>query len=307
MVTTVLHLRCIRVEKIPANLSNSRKRVLILFSAAMPAATTSTRVLIVDDDAMSRELLGVLLEAEGYVVESAESGEAALALLDRGRPCPDVVLADVQMPGLTAAQLAGRLRRACGRTTPLLAMSGSRPPEATIARFDGFLLKPFTMQQVADALAAHTLSRTPANAAAKKRAKGTTGQRRMGDLISLHAAAPEIASNLNNMNKQDMQPPDAVPADATDAPVLDEAIYGKLAGSMPAPQLKEMYSMCVNDARTRIASMRSLVAAQDSAQFIREAHAIKGSCGMLQSDRDAPRRRRPREERPCAGRKTLPR
>jgi len=260
----------------------------------MSPPATPARVLIVDDDAMSRELLGVLLEAEGYAVESAESGEAALVLLDRGSACPDLVLADVQMPGLTATRLAGRLRRACGRTTPLLAMSGSRPPEATIARFDGFLLKPFTMQQVADALTAHARGRTAKDGAAKKKAKGVTeqlpGQRRMGSFISLHAAqetessrgpaARETASNPD-MNEQEAKPPDAAPAGAADVPVLDEEIYRKLVSSMPAPQLKEMYSMCVNDARARIASMGSSAAAQDSGQFIREAHAIKGSCGML--------------------------
>ena len=250
----------------------------------MSPPATPERVLIVDDDAMSRELLGVLLEAEGYAVESAESGEAALALLDRGRPCPDLVLADVQMPGLTAVQLAGRLRRACGRTTPLLAMSGSRPPEATIARFDGFLLKPFTMRQVADALSMHARGRAPADAAAKKKPKQAVRQtpapRRTGSLISLHASAAETASNPD-MTEKEAQPRDAVPAGAPGVPTLDETIYGQLAGSMPAVQLKEMYAMCVNDARARIASMRSLAAAQDSAQFIREAHAIKGSCGML--------------------------
>ena len=58
------------------------------------------------------------------------------------------------MPGTTGARLAGKLRRACGPATVLLAMSGSRPPEKTIVRFDGFLLKPFKMQEIAAALAA---------------------------------------------------------------------------------------------------------------------------------------------------------
>ena len=50
---------------------------------------------------------------------------------------------------------------------------------------------------------------------------------------------------------------------------------------MPAAQLHELYAMCVSDARARIRSMRSLAAAHDAAQFMREAHTIKGSCGML--------------------------
>ena len=39
--------------------------------------------------------------------------------------------------------------------------------------------------------------------------------------------------------------------------------------------------MCVNDARKRIAGMRALAADHDAAKFMREAHAIKGGCGML--------------------------
>ncbi len=230
--------------------------------------------------------MGVLLEAEGYAVDSAESGAAALALLDRdGGPRPDLVLADVQMPGMTSAQLAGRLRRACGRKTLLLAMSGSRPAEAAIACFDGFLMKPFTMQEVAAALAAHGAGRAAQKPARPVKAKA--GGRAAfvpahgSTLESLHASAAETASKTS-MSTQGMHPSESVVSTvAGGVPVLDETIYRQLSGSMPAPQLHEMYTMCVNDARTRIASMRSLADAHDSVQFMRQAHAIKGSCGML--------------------------
>jgi HPt (histidine-containing phosphotransfer) domain-containing protein len=50
---------------------------------------------------------------------------------------------------------------------------------------------------------------------------------------------------------------------------------------MPSPQLQEMYTLCINDARKRIAGMRKLAVERDGVQFIREAHAIKGGSGML--------------------------
>jgi HPt (histidine-containing phosphotransfer) domain-containing protein len=62
---------------------------------------------------------------------------------------------------------------------------------------------------------------------------------------------------------------------------LNEKIFQQLAGSMPAQQLRELYTMCVNDARARIATMRRLAEAHDGAKFVREAHSIKGGCGML--------------------------
>jgi HPt (histidine-containing phosphotransfer) domain-containing protein len=70
-------------------------------------------------------------------------------------------------------------------------------------------------------------------------------------------------------------------AGSSGVPILDENIYRQLAGSMPAKQLHQMYQMCVRDVRERAALMRTLMAAHDAARFEREAHAIKGSCGML--------------------------
>lgn len=61
------------------------------------------RVLVVDDDADIRDLLKDILEREGYSVETAESGEAALHTIDSlaglyNRSGVDVVVSDVQMP-----------------------------------------------------------------------------------------------------------------------------------------------------------------------------------------------------------------
>jgi CheY-like chemotaxis protein/HPt (histidine-containing phosphotransfer) domain-containing protein len=246
----------------------------------MTSESIPARVLVVDDDAMSRELLCVLLEAEGYAVESADSGEAALALLDRGEPAPDVVLADVQMPGTTGARLAGKLRRACGERALLLAMSGSRPSDQAISRFDGFLLKPFRMGEIASALSARSQRETGAKAPLKRErrieVRGPAGAAvPTKKLLPNHAPESHAASN-GGMSSQVIS---AEPV--AKAPVLNEKIYQQLAGSMPVKQLRQLYTMCVNDARARIATMRRLSDAHDGAKFVREAHAIKGGCGML--------------------------
>ena len=242
-------------------------------------------VLIVDDDAMSRELLGVLLESEGYTVDSAESGTAALALLARGGAAPDLVLADIQMPGVTGSRLAGQLRRACPPETLLLAISGSQPHEKTISRFDGFLLKPFGMNQVAAAVAALRRPLDAGRIATKRKSRsapaapGSAAAR--ADVASIYASAPPEASNktMEDSGKRLQSSPAA--AGSSGDPVLDENIYRQLAGSMPAKQLHQMYKMCVGDVRKRIALMRTLKAAHDAGRLVREAHAIKGGCGML--------------------------
>ena len=267
------------------SISGTGARRLIPFSTTMKQQSMPIRVLVVDDDEMSRELLGVLLEAEGYVVESADSGDAALALLSRNGNPPDVILADSQMPGTTGVSLAGKLRRACGPATLLLAMSGSQPPESAISRFDGFLLKPFKMQEIATALSARS---RPADSATipskeKKQKAASRPPRGSSRVASTEASSPKTASNkIMTTQLQESQSPSTVFTDAAcSSPVLNENIYGQLARAMPAKQLHEMYTMCVNDARERIARMRTLAAAHDSVSFSREAHAIKGGCGML--------------------------
>jgi len=220
----------------------------------MSQSSNPIRILVIDDDAMSRELLAVLLEGEGYAVESAESGDTALSLIRQGPQAPDVVLTDLQMPGISGSQLADELRRVCGPASVLLAMSGSQPPDDSLSQFDGFLLKPFKVQQIT----------------------GILDGRRQATSVAI--PSPKIASKRSMEGSvQEMASPSAT--DTT--PVLNETIYRQLAGTMPAPQLHEMYTMCLDDARERIDVMRESAAAHDTPRFIREAHAIKGSCGML--------------------------
>jgi CheY-like chemotaxis protein len=254
----------------------------------MPPESTPIRILVIDDDEMSRELLTVLLEAEGYTVASADSGESALALLRQKPAPPDLILADLQMPGTTGPRLARELRRVCGPSTLLLAMSGSRPSAKSIALYDAFLLKPFKMEEIATALSARTPQPTSQDApATHEKWTVISGPARTASpqtkLLSI-AAFPAKPASKNSMGTQSqtVQSTSSPPGDnPSDLPVLNETIYKQLAVSMPPKQLIEMYTMCLNDARSRIASMRILADEHDAAKFVREAHAIKGGCGML--------------------------
>lgn len=66
------------------------------------------RILIVDDEALVRDVLGEYFSAQGYQVELADGGEAALAAVERSRP--DLVLLDIRMPGLDGLEVLRRLR-----------------------------------------------------------------------------------------------------------------------------------------------------------------------------------------------------
>ena len=125
------------------------------------------RVLVVDDDALSREVLALLLDDAGYSVETADSGDAALLHLQTAHPLPQVVLTDLQMPGTTGNELALRLRGVCGPATTLLAMSATAPDDGSDRLFDGFLVKPFTMETFAAAVAGKVAEAGRRNRAAR--------------------------------------------------------------------------------------------------------------------------------------------
>jgi CheY-like chemotaxis protein len=192
------------------------------------------RVLIVDDDAMSRDLLALLLDAEGYAVETAVSGDAAIALLSNDFPAPGIVLTDIQMPGTSGRALAERLRKLCGPETLLLAMSGSAPTAEAIGHFNAFLLKPFTMEQFSVAVSSYVT-----------------------------------------------QSGESEPAKIQPDAALNETIYSKLTLTMQPDQLHQLYTLCLNDARKRILGLRQAATDGDSPEFVHQAHAIKGSAGML--------------------------
>jgi PAS domain S-box-containing protein len=77
-------------------------------------------VLVVDDDELIRRSSQDMLDHLGHDVVTASSGEEALALLEEGLR-PDVVLLDVNMPGLGGAETLPPLRVLCPRTPVLLA------------------------------------------------------------------------------------------------------------------------------------------------------------------------------------------
>jgi DNA-binding response OmpR family regulator len=103
------------------------------------------RVLVVDDERQNRELLAVMLEPEGFVVLTAVSGDAALALV--AREPPDIILLDVMMPGLDGYQVTSALKGAAASSNiPVILLTGLDDHQAvTLGRnagADDFLSRP---------------------------------------------------------------------------------------------------------------------------------------------------------------------
>jgi signal transduction histidine kinase/ActR/RegA family two-component response regulator len=113
------------------------------------------RVLIVEDNADAREMLGTALSSAGHEVREAESGAAALDAAATFRP--DVGLIDIGLPGVDGYEVARRLRATDGGKGMLLvALTGYGQPEdrrrASAAGFDAHLTKPVLPEQLAKVL-----------------------------------------------------------------------------------------------------------------------------------------------------------
>jgi signal transduction histidine kinase/ActR/RegA family two-component response regulator len=116
------------------------------------------KILVVDDDGATRELLTRVLERTGATVEAAESARAAMTSI--GRRPPDLLIADIGMPDEDGYSLIRRIRSLPGvvRAVPAIALSAYTRAEdrgaAEEAGFTRFIAKPATPQQLLRAVEA---------------------------------------------------------------------------------------------------------------------------------------------------------
>lgn len=120
------------------------------------ASESQRAVLIVDDSAFFRNMLKPLLASAGYRVSTAASADEALALRDRGEWF-DLILSDIEMPGLSGVEFAREIRSdARWRQTPLVALSSLTAAEhvrrGEEAGFDQYVAK-FDRTRLLDAVA----------------------------------------------------------------------------------------------------------------------------------------------------------
>jgi PAS domain S-box-containing protein len=129
----------------------------------------SGHILVVDDVAVNRFLVRAMLEPIGYTIEEAACGADAVAAATL-RPF-DLVLMDLQMPGMDGLQAARAIRSTVGnyRNVPIVALSASvfneRIGECTAAGMDGHLAKPIIPADLLGAVTKWTQTKRPATAA----------------------------------------------------------------------------------------------------------------------------------------------
>jgi CheY-like chemotaxis protein len=102
-------------------------------------SATARRVLVVDDNADSAEMLALLLTRHGHRAEVADDGPSALEVFERFRP--DVALVDIGLPSIDGHELARELDRRARGHLLLVAVTG-HPEDGRNTSFAHYLLKP---------------------------------------------------------------------------------------------------------------------------------------------------------------------
>jgi CheY-like chemotaxis protein len=103
------------------------------------------RILLVDDYPDALEIWGLYLRTQGYQVDTAEDGLAAVE--QAHRLAPDIIVLDLELPGITGYEAARRLRHSTAtREIPLIAATGyshvKQLDQARRSGFDSIVVKP---------------------------------------------------------------------------------------------------------------------------------------------------------------------
>jgi DNA-binding response OmpR family regulator len=113
-----------------------------------------TRVLLVDDDPDIRNLIAYALSDEGYQVDEAADGLAALEIADRRRP--DIIILDMKMPRMDGWQFARLYRERYDQQAPIIVVTAAYDvaDRAADINSESYLSKPFDLATLIERVAA---------------------------------------------------------------------------------------------------------------------------------------------------------
>ena len=130
----------------PGDARRSGDRALVSYGLGWASVFS---VLVVDDDPPIRRMLERTFAAEGYRVEAAADGGAALAAVERS--VPDLLVLDVAMPGIDGLVVCRRLRSR-GLAVPILLLTARDAVPDRVAGLDAgaddYLVKPFASEEL---------------------------------------------------------------------------------------------------------------------------------------------------------------
>jgi signal transduction histidine kinase/ActR/RegA family two-component response regulator len=137
----------------PQKVKPSEPEIASVPRLSLVRSCNSPKVLVVDDEPAVRELLGEILNSEGYEVTLAENGSTALAAFERN--VFKAVFTDIGMPGMSGWELARAIRER-DQEIPISVITGwgeaVGSDEQKKAKVDWVLAKPFSLERIGEIL-----------------------------------------------------------------------------------------------------------------------------------------------------------
>lgn len=156
-------------------------------------------ILLVDDDAASRELLCAILDGVGYTTVQAATGEVALTLAAEHEPTAAIL--DVRLPGISGYEVCRQLRERFGEKLPIVFVSGERAEsEDRVAGLmigaDDYLVKPFSPDELVARIQRLLVRTAPAHADADNWVELTPREWEVLNLLAEGLSQNAIANEL---------------------------------------------------------------------------------------------------------------
>jgi two-component system response regulator PilR (NtrC family) len=109
----------------------------------------NAKILIVDDETSMRNLFSIMLKKEGYDVDAAEDGSAAMSLLDS--KIYDLVITDIMMPKMKGTELLKKVKEVHPETVVIMITAYASTESAVEAMKEGaydYITKPFSVEEI---------------------------------------------------------------------------------------------------------------------------------------------------------------
>lgn len=120
-----------------------------LVSKAREPTTTSSTVLVVEDEVLIRAMAAELLREKGYIVIEAGNADEALTIL--AAKLPDLVVTDVRMPGVLDGIALTAMIRETDKSLPIILTTTHLVEQAELVNSrTHFLPKPYRLEALAD-------------------------------------------------------------------------------------------------------------------------------------------------------------
>ncbi len=222
--------------------------------SALAPSMAEASLLLVEDNAVNQEVARALLEKMGLRVTVADGGEAALQLCREQRF--DLVLMDIQMPGMDGMETVRQLRRQPeGAGLPIIAMTANVMPgereRCLAAGMDDYLSKPVNPEILRRMLAGYLPVVAPGEPAAAA-----------SEVISLHRLS--VCRNGQPAGE-----------------LLDVEMLESLFEGLGGDSMEHLFAMFFTRLDERCEALRQAAGQEDGQALSRELHSLKGAAGTL--------------------------